>query len=250
MRATYRDGDERTLQLLNRPNTDDPSFETRFEWLLAHTDTLCKEITAAGHGGLVSSFTISVTASEREKTIPRDDFEALFHAYDQRTGRVIPVINTPDARRWGVGELPGYCQGSDVLALGWRGTGDDRRLVVYPSGASGTLTVYYVRSINQISSPDETIDVLDTFELVLVPASVAMYGMGWWKWSRYSDAEQERIRAMALDERNAASLAGLYKRQYNRFIDRIYNPFRVAGEDRATSRHAVSQILRHSGREY
>lgn len=243
MSTRYQDSYQKTLALLGHPDTDYPSLELCHEWALTVVDTLAKEITRSGRATLVDSFELTVSSTETEKSIPRDDFEALFHAYDATTNRPIDVINTADAERWGVAGLP-TGGGGTIAALGWRGSGDDKRLVIYPPGASGTLKVYYLKSIDHQAGPGATIQLLDGFDTVLVPAGVALYGMAFWTWKHWSEERQEATRSRLQDVRNPMSLTRVFEEQKKLFLERIYNPFTVHASNRPTSPHARHQIMR------
>ena len=243
MTVLYQDSYQRTLALLGHPDTDYPSLEMCHEWALVAVDTLAKEITGSGKPTMIDSFEISVSSTETEKSIPRDDFEALFHAYDTSSNRPIDVINTADAERWGVAGGPNG-SGGTILALGWRGSGDDKRLVIYPPGASGTLKVWYLKQIDHQAGPASTIQLLDGFESVLVPAAVALYGMFAWKWSNRSEEAQEAMRGRLQDGRNPMSLVNVYNEQRKLFLERVYNPFTVHASNRPSSPHARHQLMR------
>jgi hypothetical protein len=239
----YKDSYQRTLALLGHPDTDYPSFELCHEWALVTVDTLAKEVTNSGKPSLVGSFDLSVSSSETEKSMPVDDFYMLFHAYDTTTNRPIDVINTPDAERWGVAGPPNT--GSDrILALGWRGTGDDKRLVIYPPGASGTIRVWYMKTIDHAAGPNAVVQLLDDFEQVLVPAGVALYGMPFWSWTNQPIERQAMTKQALQDPSNPMSLVNVFNGQRALFEDRVYNPFVVHASNRLTSPHAHHQIMR------
>lgn len=244
MSVLYQDSYQRTLAMLGHPDTDYPSLELCHEWALIVVDTLAKEIVNSGRPTLIDSFEISVSSSETTKSIPRDDFEMLFNAYDTTTNRPIDVINPANAERWGVAGGPNGAGGS-ILALGWRGSGDDKRLVIYPPGASGTLLVQYLKQTDDAAGPAATIQLLDGFERVLVPAGTALYGWFAWKWSNRSEEMQDRMRSALMDPRNPMSLVNVFEAQKKLFLERIYNPFVVHASNRATSPHARHQRMRN-----
>lgn len=243
MSVLYQDSYQRTLAMLGHPDTDYPSLELCHEWALIVVDTLAKEIVNSGRPTLIDSFEISVSSSETTKSIPRDDFEMLFNAYDTTTNRPIDIINPANAERWGVAGAPNG-GGGPIAALGWRGSGDDKRLVIYPPGASGTLRVQYLKQTDDLAGPNSPIQLLDGFERVLVPAAVALVGMPFWKWSNRTEREQERIQARLEDPRNPMSLISVFNEQRKLFIERIYNPFVVHASNRPTSPHAQHQLMR------
>lgn len=244
MTATWQDGDARMLFMLGQPDTDYPARETRFEWQLMTADALMKEATRSGKPHLIGSFALSISASELTKVIPVDDFEALFTAYDTATNRPIPVINFTDAERWGVTSLPNTIAAGSVLAIGWRGVGDEKRIVVYPQGATANLTVFYMKTIDQSPNPQAAIEILDGFDMVLVPAAVALYGMPFWRWSNLSAAERDRRVAMLQSDQNPMSLVNVYKSQWEFFRERVYNPHHVFTTDRPTSTAGRHQLMR------
>lgn len=244
MSVRYTDGYQKTLALLGLPDTHYPSQETVHEWMLAIVDTLAKEITNSGKPSLVGSFELSVGSNETDKGIPVDDFFMLFHAYDTVTNRPIDIINTPDAERWGVAAPPN--SGSDrILAIGWRGAGEDKRLVIYPPGSSGTVRVWYMKQTDHGAGPNEIVELLDGFESVLVPAATALYGMFAWAWSNKSPEQQEMMKAGLMDPRNPMSLISVYTEQKKLFMERVYNPFTVHATNRLSSPAAKHQLMRH-----
>lgn len=222
--ATYNDVDQRALELLNFPNTEDPSKEVRLSTQLTVVDTYAKEITRAGKPALVDQFTTSFSASETEKIIPRDDFEALFHAVDILTGLPISVFNFANAALYGVAGAAGSGAGGRIQALGWHGVGDEKRLMAYPPGAEGDVQVWYLVGIDQNPALTSQVSLLDQFHLGLVPLALALAGMPLWKWRGLPEAQADKRKAGFLDARNPMSIVSLHQRQERLFLERVYNP--------------------------
>lgn len=222
--ATYNDVDQRALELLNFPDIEDPSKEVRLSLQLTIVDTYAKEITRSGKPALVDNFTTSFSGSETERSIPRDDFEGLFHAVDVATGQPIQVFNFADAALYGVAGAQGSGAGGRICALGWRGVGDEKRLMAYPSGASGDVQVWYLVGIDQNPALTSQVNLLDQFHLGLVPLALSLAGMPYWKWRGLSEAQTDKRKAMYLDPRNPLSLVGMHADQKRLFLERVYNP--------------------------
>jgi hypothetical protein len=227
--ATIAQAEERMLELLGYPNRSRPNRHQRLTWLNLAIDDLAKEAESSTKPHLVEKFSLQVVAGTNEYVVPVDDFSSLYYvvsdpdAFPEETQREIEVINFPDSNLY-VG-TSGIREGeSKVVKMGWRGFGDDRRLITFPTNASDQLICWYNRKAPDEPSVSDQVFTQDSFQLSLVPAAAALMGMAEWTWEGMLPQEEDIKKQWLLDKSNPMSLLNYYNKQYHHYVQRTQRP--------------------------
>lgn len=229
--STIAEAEDQMLRLIGYPKTDKPNRHQRLTWINLAIDHFAKVANASTRPHLVDYFRLSVDSDTDAYAVPVDNFDGLYYCvadpdvYPDEGTREIAVINFPDAELYfnnATRVQPGL--NTRVSKISWRGTGDSKRLVTFPLGATDSLIVWYTVSAPAEPEVTETVFSLDAFHLGLIPSAAALMGMAEWQWSGLSESQIDIKKQMLLDDHNPLSLKNYFLAEASMFEDRVHRP--------------------------
>jgi hypothetical protein len=209
--------------LLRHPTFTSVPKSLRLSRIVFWEGYYAEELSFTGHPHLVDSFPLQVQAGLTEYPVPAEDFGGLHYVvadpdfYPNESVREVSIINWSNSNMGpGMGDSHG---GQRVAEIAVRGSGEDLRLITFPSGANDYLKVWYSQvPANEKLSADSVLS-LEGFQLRLIPLAVACDLLKYCSWPGGSD-----LKPVLGNMGDPTSLPNLLARVEDQFQRKAWRP--------------------------